>query len=112
MQRPTGEADGVGGHIGLAGLFDRSPQHASHARRELANIERLRDVVVGANLRSNDPIDGFAAPRDDDHGNRGVLAQRAHQGESVLARKPEVQQQQVDVRFGQRGASPSRSERC
>jgi hypothetical protein len=43
---------GVGGRLRLAG----APQQRAHPRHQLAQRERLGDVVVGAHLQADDPV--------------------------------------------------------
>ena len=47
-------------------------QHRAHARSELARRERLRHVVVGAELEPDDPVRLLAPRREHDHGELGV----------------------------------------
>ena len=71
-------------------------QHRVDARDELARIERLRQVVVGAHLEPDDAIDVLALRRqhDDRHAFAGA-AQPAADGEPVLAGQHEVEHDEV-----------------
>ena len=66
------------------------------AGNQLARIERLRQVIVGAHLESHDPVDVLPLRRqhDDRHRLAGA-AQPPADGEAVLARQHEVQHQQM-----------------
>src|ERR671915_2141775 len=70
-----------------------------HAREELLEGERLRDVVVGAALQPGDLV-GPVAP-DGEHDHREPLPGAAHvvkRLEAVLAWKADVEDEQVEVR--------------
>ena len=62
------------------------------ARQQLAQVERLGDVVVGADLEADHLVDRIAAAGDDDQPAAPVLAQLARDREAVLARQAEVEQ--------------------
>ena len=47
---------------GRRGASDiETPQHRAHPRQQFAQIERLRQVIVGAELQPDDPVDVVAA---------------------------------------------------
>ncbi len=71
-------------------------QHRVDARDELARIERLGQVVVGAHLEADDAIDVLALGRqhDDRHRLAGAAQAPAH-GETVFAGQHEVEHDQV-----------------
>ena len=50
----------------------RAPQDALHPRQQLARTERLRDIVVRADLQSHDPIGLFAARGEHDDRDIGL----------------------------------------
>ena len=58
-------------------------------------IERLRDVVVGADLEADDAVDDAVRGRHHDDAHVVALAQVARQREPVLAREPDVEQHDV-----------------
>jgi Ca2+-binding EF-hand superfamily protein len=71
-------------------------QHGVDARHELSRIERLREVVVGANLEAHDAVDVIALRGEhDDRDVVGALAQAPADGEAVFARQHEVEHHQV-----------------
>ena len=73
----------------------RAPQHALHARKQLARLEGLGDVVVGAGLEPDDAIDRVGRRRHHDDADAArTLAQPARQHEAVLARQPDIEQHQ------------------
>ena len=89
-------------------------QHRVDARHELARVEGLRQVIVGAHLESDDAVDVFAFRRQ--HDDRNALARGAQataDRQAVLARQHEIEHDQmrrvalelpVDVaRVGKRG---------
>ena len=54
----------------LVGLAPLPAQHRLDAGQQLRAAERLRDVVVGADLEADDPVDLVALGREDDHRRR------------------------------------------
>src|SRR5262249_3966925 len=64
VEMPAGKARARTGAARLVLLraHGGAPQHAFYACQELAQMEGLRQVVVGAHLEADDAIDGFAAP--------------------------------------------------
>jgi hypothetical protein len=75
----------------------RAPQQRAHARDELARAERLRHVVVRAELEPGDALRFLAARRQHDHGNRrsgGILAQRLTHEQAVHPRQHQIEQHQ------------------
>ena len=90
-------------------------QHALHPREQLAQVERLADVVVGADLEADHAVDHLAGRRDHDDGDVVALAQPAREREPVLARQAHVEQHQARasrLRAPVRIAAPSRRLRC
>jgi len=73
-------------------------QHGPDARDQLAMAERLRHVVVGADLQPDHLVDLRVAGGDHDHGHAGVLPQLAAHLNSGKSRQHEVEQH--DVRAG------------
>ena len=75
----------------------RPPQHALHPRQELAQLDRLRNVVVGAGLQADHAVDRVGRGRHhDDADAPALLAQPARHRKAVLAG-------QADVEHDQRG---------
>ena len=70
----------------------RAPaQDGAHAHRELARRERLRHVVVGAELEPDDAVGLLAARRQQDHGQVGASADPAAELEAVGAGQHHVE---------------------
>ena len=70
---------------------------------QFAGIERLGQVVVGADFQAEDAVNGLASGGKQKHGNRRLLAQRFQQLESRAAGQHHVQHDQL-VLAGQRRA--------
>ena len=60
-------------------------ENALHPGEQLAQMERLRQVVVGAHLEADDAVHGLAAAGQDDDSDARFLAERTSKGQSVLA---------------------------
>src|SRR3984893_6493576 len=70
-------------------------QHALDAGQQLARVEGLRQVIVGAGLQPNHPVDRVARRRHhDDADPAALLAQPARHRKAVLARQPDIEQHQ------------------
>src|SRR6516162_2938855 len=70
-------------------------QYALDPRQELARLERLGDVVVGAGLQPDDPVHRIGGRSDHDNADVAALfAQPARQCEPVLAWQVDVEQYQ------------------
>ena len=69
---------------GAAALL-HAAHHALEARAQLARVERLGDVVVGADLEADDAVDDVAGAGDHDDADVVALAQVAREREAVLA---------------------------
>ena len=95
----------------LVGSRLRPARHRADAGEQLAEAERLHDVVVGAELEPDDAVDLVAARRDDDdrHVRRG--AEPAAHLEAVDVRQPEVEQHDVVVLRRRARLRPSRRAR-
>ena len=93
--RPERHAAFVAGRAGRDALA-MPAQHRVDARDELARIERLGQVVVGAHLEADDAVDVLALGRqhDDRHGLAGA-AQAPADGQPVLAGQHQVEHDQV-----------------
>ena len=78
-------------------------QQRADARRELVELERLDEVIVGAGVEARDAIGDRIARGEDQH--RARVAAPAHRGEhveAVAARQAEIEQQEVVHVFAQR----------
>ena len=78
-----------------------APQHGLHPARELADRERLGDVVVGAELEAEDLVGllGLRGEHDDRH--RAARADRAAHVEAVHPRQHHVEHDEVEVVLAQ-----------
>ena len=72
-----------------------APQHRANACGELARRERLRHVVVGAELEPDDAVGLLAAGGQHDHGQPGALADPAAELEAVRPGKHQVEDDEV-----------------
>ncbi len=69
----------------------RAPKHRAYPRRQLPWRERLRDVVVGAELEPDDTVGLLAAGGQQDHGQIGVRPDPATEREPVDPRQHHVE---------------------
>jgi hypothetical protein len=60
-------------------------------------VKRLRQIVVGAHLQADDAIHGLTAAGEDDDADGRFLAQLPGEREAVLARKHEIENDQIDL---------------
>ena len=79
----------------------RRRRHAAQvrldARQQLGHLERLGDVVVGAELEADHLVDHLAARRQHDHRRLdAALAQLAADVEAAHARQHQVEEQQIE----------------
>ena len=81
------------------------------AREQLARVEGLRHVVVGADLEADDAVDDLARAGDHDDADVVALAQVAGEREPVLARQAQVEQHDVGRRALELGAHRRRRPR-
>ena len=79
----------------LGARFLGPAQHALHAREQLAQVERLADVVVGAHFQPDDAVDHLARRGDHDDRHLVALAQPAREREAVFAGQSHVEQHEV-----------------
>ena len=71
----------------------RAPQLGLDARQQLDHLERLRDVVVGAELQADDLVDDLPARGEhDDRRLDAAFAQLAHDVEAAEARQHDVEE--------------------
>ena len=112
VELPVGEAIAPGrrlrrGRAGRGGRGQGPAQHRLDPRQQLAQVERLGDVVVGADFEADDLVDRIAPSGDDDEAAVPVLAQLPGDREPVLAGQAEVEQHQVG-RIGRHEAQQRR----
>ena len=88
------------------------PRDGPDAGDQLAQAERLDDVVVRPELETDDAVDLLAAGRDDDDRHLGACAQLATDGEAVHVREPEVEQHDVGLLGRERLCSGGRADDC
>ncbi len=83
-------------YIGLTGREVPASQHVAHAREQLARVERLREVIVGADLEADDAVHlvALAGQHNDRHLTGGT--QLAADGEAVFStRQHHIQHHEV-----------------
>jgi hypothetical protein len=79
-----------------------STHHRADARQQLARVERLGQVIVGADLEADDAVDILALGRQHDDGRKPRLpAQAPRHRQAVLARHHPVQHQEIRQAPGQ-----------
>src|SRR5262245_54906229 len=78
-----------------------APQYSPDASQKLARVERLRQIVVRADLETDDPVDLLAHRGQHDHRQLGARAQVAAERKAVFAREHEVEHDQVDPPVGE-----------
>src|SRR4029077_2507724 len=79
----------------------QAPQEGLNTRNQLGGLERLRDVVVGAEIESNNLIDRLIPDRQ--HQNRSrhpLLADAAANIESAAIRQHDIQDNQIEGQIG------------
>ena len=90
-----GEDGGNAARRANVALGGTTAQHALDPCQQLARLERLGDVIVGAGLQPDDPVHGVARrSHHDDADAAAPLAQPARQREPVFARQVDVKQHQ------------------
>src|SRR5579871_772758 len=96
IERHAEMLEGAGGAAGLAS------QQGANARRQLVEVEWLREVVVGTRVESQHAIGDRIARGDDEDGQRlAAGSQGFQQLQAVRARKSQVEQQQLEGLVGQ-----------
>src|SRR5215831_6655109 len=70
-------------------------QHRTDPREQFAKLAWLGEIVVGANLKANHPIDRARSCRQHDDWNVGFLLEVADNGEAILLRHMKVEHDQV-----------------
>jgi len=94
---PSGEAIDAARRArgGAGGDVHRAPEHRLDASEQLAQVERLGDVVVGADLEADHLVDRVAAAGDEHQAALPVLAQLPGNREAILAGQAEVEQHEL-----------------
>ena len=85
-----------------------APQYGPDPCEELAEAKRLDDVVVSAELQTDDPVDLLALGGDDDDRHVGAGAQQPADLGSVDVGEPEVEQHEIGRKRGERRRARSR----
>ena len=91
VELDVAEGEPLGGRLGGAG----APKHGSHACRELARGERLRHVVVRAELEPDDPVGLLAARGQHDHGQLRARADPPAELQAVRSGQHDVEHHEV-----------------
>jgi transposase-like protein len=107
QQVARGQVQGPAGKLHLLRLLGlrirrhrvAAAQHAADARQQLARLERLGQVVVGAHLEAEDAVQRLVAGGQHDDRQGRLRAQLAAQGQAVVAGQVQVQHDQVGARF-------------
>ena len=84
-----------GEHARARARTRRSAEHRANAGRQLVGMERLGDVVVGAEVEALGLVGGRALGGQQDHRHRPPLAQLAHDLDAVEVRHHDVEQDDV-----------------
>ena len=83
--------------------FARAAKYGANSGHQFARIERLGQVVVGADFQPQNAVDGFSSRGQQQHRHRRLLAQRFQQLEPGAARQHHIQDDQLMI-AGQCGA--------
>ena len=99
IELPAREADERGGIGGQrAGRAARAAQHRLDLRDQLARIEWLGQVIVGAHFEAEYPVAQSAARAQDHDRHAALAAQLPCEFESVLAVEHQVEHDEIDLR--------------
>ena len=82
---------------GRRGCFARAAKYRADPRHQLARIERLGQIIVGADFQSKDAIHRFAACGQQKYRNRRLLAERLQKFEPRPAGQHYIQNDQLVV---------------
>ena len=98
LSEPAVEAQGLGVDLlrRCCGRLLVRRSTALHPRQQLARVERLHDVVVGAHLEPDHPIGVLGHRGQHDHRHLGGRAQMAAERQPVLARHHDVEHHEID----------------
>ena len=105
---PQGDVEGPAGEVqaaalvGVGRLGGDPAQDRADAGEQLPRVERLGQVIVGAQFQPEDPIDILRLRRQDQDRDLRRIPQAPAQAEPVLPREHQVQHDQIDARFRQR----------
>src|SRR5437899_340467 len=80
---------------------DRAPEQGTHAAPELADRERFRDVVVGAELEAEHFVQLLATRRQHDDRNARLRAETLADLQTVEPREHHVEHHEVHVLLGE-----------
>ena len=78
-----------------------APQDGPDARNQLATAEGFGQVVVGAHFQTDHAIDLVALGRQHDDRDTGFSPDAAAQGQAVLTRQHQVEENEIDPAVGQ-----------
>ncbi len=90
-------------HIGSAPFYRRfaapsaTPQDRLYPCMQLAQVDRFCQIVVGAHLQTDDPVDHIARCREHDDRRAAAFAQETGKRQAVLARHVDIEQHGVRV---------------
>ena len=99
---PTAAATGAG-DVGSGSFAAGSAQHGEHPGADLARAERLGEVVVGADLQADEPVDLLGAGGQHHDVGVGGLPDAAAHLDAVEVGQVEVEGHQVGVELGDGG---------
>jgi hypothetical protein len=107
VEQPVAEMDDAAFGIGAPpAARAAAAQHGLDAGDQLARVERLAEVIVGAHLEADDAVDRLVARGQHDH--RSRLATRAQPpagGQPVLTRQHQVEDQQLRLEAFEKASS-------
>ena len=83
--------------------FARAAEYGAYPGHQFARIERLGQVIIGADFKAQYPVDRFSPGGQQKHGDRGLQAQRLEQLKSRAARQHHIEDDQLMI-VGQSGA--------
>ena len=95
VQQPACELQGRGLGLVASGAAFGAAQHGTDAGQQLAGLERLAQVVIGAQLQAHDAVGDVAQRGEEDDGHRGFGAQGTEQLQPVHAGKHDVHDDQA-----------------
>ena len=90
----------------------RAPQHGADPRDELGQLERLRHVVVRAELEPDDDVDGVRARREEDDRHLALAPDRAADLEPVELGEHDVEDDEVEGALAEAGEPLAAVRRC
>ena len=105
LQFPAGDLERVGAEHYLLDLRHRvraaAAQDIVDAQDQLARIERLRQIVVGARLEPGNAALRLRKRRQHEDGQTSLGAQRSRQVDAVLTRHHDVEHDEVELQAGE-----------